>query len=161
MDSARQRSISLLLPSGANLYTQSSQAVSNSLDRLCRRFYQGRLGRPRITPGDYFRSLLLGYVEGIDSERGMGWRLGDSLPLRRFIGYALTEETPDHSTVPRTLRLYTVKRIEPYSGGCCRSWLRKVRLRARRFPLTRPCWKPMRHYDPWCGGIMVRNMTST
>jgi hypothetical protein len=34
-------------------------------------------------------------------------------------------------------------------------------LRARRFPLTRPCWKPMRHYDPWCGGIMVRNMTST
>ena len=80
-----------------------------NVERLCRRYYQGRMGRPSITPGVYFRSLLLGYFEGIDSERGIAWRLGDSLSLRRFIGYALTEETPDHSTISRTRRLYAVE----------------------------------------------------
>ena len=80
-----------------------------NVERLCRRYYKGRMGRPSITPGVYFRSLLLGYFEEIDSERGIAWRLGDSLSLRRFIGYALTEETPDHSTISRTRRLYAVE----------------------------------------------------
>jgi transposase len=80
-----------------------------NVERLCQRYYKGRMGRPSITPGVYFRSLLLGYFEGIDSERGIAWRLGDSLSLRRFIGYALTEETPDHSTISRTRRLYAVE----------------------------------------------------
>jgi transposase len=66
-----------------------------NVEGLYRRYYKGRMGRPSITPGVYFRSLLLGYFEGIDSERGIAWRLGDSRSLRRFIGYALTEETPD------------------------------------------------------------------
>jgi transposase len=79
------------------------------LEQVCRRYYQGRLGRPSITPGVYFRSLLLGYFEGIDSERGIAWRLADSLSLRKFIAYALTEETPDHSTLSRTRRLYSVE----------------------------------------------------
>jgi len=79
------------------------------LEQLCRRYYKGRLGRPSITPGVYFRSLLLGYFEGIDSERGIAWRLADSLSLRKFIAYALTEETPDHSTLSRTRRLYSVE----------------------------------------------------
>jgi transposase len=78
-------------------------------EQLCRRYYKGRMGRPSITPGVYFRSLLLGYFEGIDSERGIAWRLADSLSMRKFIGYALTEETPDHSTLSRTRRLYSVE----------------------------------------------------
>jgi len=80
-----------------------------NVEQLCRRYYKGRMGRPSITPGVYFRSLLLGYFEGIDSERGIAWRLGDSLSMRKFIGYALTEETPDHSTISRTRRLYSVE----------------------------------------------------
>src|SRR5712691_4106136 len=80
-----------------------------TLERLCRRYYKGRLGRPSITPGVYFRALLLGYLEGIDSERGIAWRLADSLSLRKFIAYTLTEETPDHSTISRTRRLYSVE----------------------------------------------------
>jgi transposase len=80
-----------------------------NVERLCRRYYKGRKGRPSITPGVYFRSLLLGYLEGIDSERGIAWRLADSLSMRKFIGYALTEETPDHSTISRTRRLYSVE----------------------------------------------------
>jgi transposase len=54
----------------------------------------------------YFRSLLIGYFEGLDSERGIGWRTADSLSLRKFLGYALDEATPDHSTISRTRRLY-------------------------------------------------------
>ena len=80
-----------------------------NIEHLCRRYYKGGLGRPSITPGVYFRALLLGYFEGIDSERGIAWRLADSLSMRRFMAYALTEETPDHSTISRTRRLYAVE----------------------------------------------------
>jgi transposase len=80
-----------------------------NVEQLCRRYYKGHLGRPSITPGVYFRSLLLGYFEGIDSERGIAWRLADSLSMRKFIAYTLTEETPDHSTLSRTRRLYSVE----------------------------------------------------
>jgi transposase len=80
-----------------------------NVEQLCRRYYKGRMGRPSITPGVYFRALLLGYFEGVDSERGIAWRLADSLSMRKFIAYALTEETPDHSTISRTRRLYSVE----------------------------------------------------
>jgi len=76
------------------------------VERLCRRYYQGPLGRPSIPPGVYFRALLIGYFEGLDSERGIAWRVADSLSLRHFLGYALDEQTPDHSTLSRTRRLF-------------------------------------------------------
>jgi transposase len=71
----------------------------------CAKFYAAKYGRPSLTPGIYFRSLLIGYFEGIDSERGIAWRLADSLALRHFVGIALDEGTPDHSTISRTRRL--------------------------------------------------------
>ncbi len=71
----------------------------------CRKFYAVKMGRRSLTPGIYFRSLLVGYFEGIDSERGIAWRMADSLALRRFVGIALEEKTPDHSTISRTRRL--------------------------------------------------------
>src|SRR6202522_1582041 len=71
----------------------------------CGKFYAAQYGRPSLTPGIYFRSLLLGYFEGIDSERGIAWRMADSLGLRRFVGVGLDEDTPDHSTISRTRRL--------------------------------------------------------
>ena len=77
------------------------------VEAVCRKFYKkSPYGRPSITPGVYFRSLLIGYFEGLDSERGIAWRAADSLSLRKFLGYALDEETPDHSTISRTRRLY-------------------------------------------------------
>ena len=66
---------------------------------LCRKFYAEKLGRPSIPPGVYFRMLFVGYFEGIDSERGIAWRCADSLALREFLGYPLTENTPDHSSL--------------------------------------------------------------
>ena len=76
---------------------------------LCRKFYAPRMGRPGLAPGIYFRSLLIGYFEGIDSERGIAWRLADSLALRQFVRIGLTEQTPDHSTISRTRRLIDVE----------------------------------------------------
>jgi transposase len=75
----------------------------------CRKFYAAKIGRRSLTPGIYFRALLLGYFEGIDSERGIAWRMADSLALRRFVGIALDEKTPDHSTISRTRRLIDVE----------------------------------------------------
>src|SRR5229473_2973429 len=75
------------------------------VESRCARFYAARFGRPSLTPGIYFRALLIGYFEGIGAERGIAWRLADSLALRRFVGIALDEYTPDHSTISRTRRL--------------------------------------------------------
>src|SRR5271157_2193735 len=75
----------------------------------CRRFYAERRGRPSLAPGVYFRLLLIGYFEGIDSERGIAWRANDSLALRRFLGVGLDEMPPDHSTISRTRRLMDVE----------------------------------------------------
>ncbi len=79
------------------------------VEKRCAKFYAAKYGRPSLTPGIYFRSLLLGYFEGIDSERGIAWQLADSLGLRRFVGIALDEYTPDHTTISRTRRLIDVE----------------------------------------------------
>ena len=71
----------------------------------CARFYAAKTGRPSMAPGVYFRCLLVGYFEGLDSERGIAWRVADSLSLRRFLGLALDTPPPDHSTLSRTRRL--------------------------------------------------------
>ena len=59
-------------------------------EKRCGRFYAETMGRPSLAPAVYFRLLLVGYFEGIDSERGIAWRVADSMALRRFLGYALT-----------------------------------------------------------------------
>ena len=79
------------------------------VEGLCQRFYAEKQGRPSLAPGIYFRLLLIGYFEGIDSERGIAWRAQDSLALRSFLGIALDESLPDHSTLSRTRRLMDVE----------------------------------------------------
>jgi transposase len=68
----------------------------------CQQFYAATLGRPSIPPGVYFRMLLLGYFEKLDSEREIAWRCADSLALRAFLGYRVDAGTPDHSSLSRT-----------------------------------------------------------
>ena len=71
------------------------------VERLCEPYYHLALGRPGIPPGVYFRMLLVGYFEGLGSQRGIAWRCADSLSLREFLGVPLGEETPDHSSLTR------------------------------------------------------------
>jgi len=75
------------------------------VEERCARFYAAVMGRPSLAPAIYFRMLLIGYFEGIDSERGIAWRVADSLALRRFLGYSWTDSTADHSTISRNRRL--------------------------------------------------------
>jgi transposase len=78
-------------------------------EQCCEPFYAAEMGRPSLAPGVYFRSLLIGYFEGLDSERLIAWRLADSISLRRFVAIELDETTPDHSTISRTRRLIDVE----------------------------------------------------
>jgi transposase len=71
----------------------------------CARFYAETMGRPGTPPGVYFRMLMVGYFEGLSSERAIAWRCADSLALRGFLGCGLDRSPPDHSTLSRTRRL--------------------------------------------------------
>jgi transposase len=99
-------------PPGNAFYDQLNKILDEhrfdrKVEALCRKFYKkSQYGRPSMAPGVYFRALLIGYFEGLDSERGIAWRVADSLSLRRFLGFALDEQTPDHSTISRTRRLF-------------------------------------------------------
>jgi transposase len=79
------------------------------VEAQCASCYAATIGRPSLTPGTYFRLLLIGYFEGIDSERGIAWRTLDSLSLRGFLGLGLEEAPPDHSTISRTRRLIALE----------------------------------------------------
>ena len=100
------------LPTGAShpFYQRLNQLLrEHSFDDFaeaqCAPFYAETMGRPGLPPGIYFRLLLIGYFEGIDSERGIAWRAADSLALRDFLGVGLEDAPPDHSTISRTRRL--------------------------------------------------------
>jgi transposase len=74
------------------------------LEERCAPYYaqEEKRGQPSIPPGVYIRMLLIGYFEGIESQRGIAWRCADSLSLRQFLGIALGYKTPDHSTLTNT-----------------------------------------------------------
>ena len=104
------------LPVGAShpFYQRLNQILDEKrfdeyVETICERFYAGEVGRPGLAPGIYFRLLMVGYFEGIDSERGIAWRTGDSLSIRSFCRIALDESVPDHSTISRTRRWMDVE----------------------------------------------------
>lgn len=91
------------------------------VEAQCRGFYAEKMGRPSLAPGRYFRFLLLGYFECLDSERAMAWRAADSSGVRSFLGLGLTECAPDHSTISRTRRLIdleTHRAVFTWVGQC-------------------------------------------
>jgi transposase len=76
------------------------------IEKRCQRFYatEEKRGQPSIPPGVYFRMLLVGYFENIESQRGIAWRCADSLSLRQFLGIPLEDATPDPKTLSNTRR---------------------------------------------------------
>jgi len=68
-------------------------------EELCAPYYAEKMGRPSVPPGVYFRMLLVGYFEGISSQRGIAWRCSDSLALREFLGLKATQPSPEHSSL--------------------------------------------------------------
>ena len=94
---------------GHPFYKRLNEVLDTGFDEFCEsecsRFYHNKLGRPSLPPGQYFRLMMIGFFEGLDSERGIAWRVADSLTLRQFLGIGLDERTPDHVTISRTRRL--------------------------------------------------------
>src|SRR3979411_1773003 len=95
---------------GHPFYSRLSEVLDKAgfdhfCEECCARFYHAKLGRPSLPPGLYFRIMTIGFFEGLDSERGIAWRLADSLTLRQFLSIGLDEQTPDHVTISRTRRL--------------------------------------------------------
>src|SRR5208282_3425509 len=95
---------------GHPFYTRLNDVLGNAgfdpfCEASCVSFYHTKLGRPSLPPGQYFRIMMIGFFEGLDSERGIAWRLADSLTLRQFLSIGFDEKTPDHVTISRTRRL--------------------------------------------------------
>jgi transposase len=97
------------LPLGAShpFYARLNQILDEKkfdeyVETICEQFYADDVGRPGLI---YFRLLMVGYFEGIDSERGIAWRASDSLSIRSFVRIALDESVPDHSTISRTSKM--------------------------------------------------------
>ena len=96
------------------------------VEEQCAKFYADGVGRPNLAPGRYFRMLLLGYFEGLDSERAIAWRAADSLSLRQFFDMSL-------DAARRTTRRCrargggsTSRRTWRFSPGCCSGWPRRA-----------------------------------
>ncbi len=78
-------------------------------EEQCAEFYSGNRGRPGVPPGVYFRMLMVGYLEGLGSERGIAWRCADSFSLREFLGCGLAGNPPEHSTLSKTRKRLSVE----------------------------------------------------
>ena len=115
MGRRRARQAAMFVPHGAarapghRFYEKLNELLDSagfdaSVERICEPFYDKdrSKGRTSIPPRIYFRMLLIGYFEGIESERGICWRCEDSLSLRDFLGLGLADRVPDHSTLSRT-----------------------------------------------------------
>lgn len=118
-------SAALVQPAGHPFYCRLNQVLDEAgfdvfVESLCAKFYAENIGRPGLPPGVYFRSLLIGYFEGIDSERGIAWRAADSLTIRSFLGIGMDEATPDHSTISRTRRLIDLETHQEVFGWVLR-----------------------------------------
>ena len=72
------------------------------VEETCQAYYARTMGAPSVPPGRYFRMHMVGYFEGIDSERGIAWRCSDSLSLREFLRLEMTDRVPDHSWLSKT-----------------------------------------------------------
>src|SRR4051812_4872415 len=99
-----------LMPSAGHPFYQTLNALlaeakfDHWIERRCAAYYEQTetRGQPSLPPGVYFRMLMVGYFENLDSQRGIAWRCSDSLSLRSFLGIPLGERTPDHSTLTNT-----------------------------------------------------------
>ena len=127
------------------------------VEEQCRQFYADGVGRPSLAPGRYFRMLLLGYFEGLDSERAIAWRAADSLSLRQFLDVSLDEAPPDHSTVSPPRR-----RIDVETHSAVFTWVLQrladagvVGGKTVGIDATTH-WKPMRRCAASYGGIRAR-----
>jgi len=102
------------------------------VETACQPYYAPKMGAPSLPPGRYFRMHMVGYFEGIASERGIAWRCSDSMSLRDFLRLENREEVPDHSWLSKTRAVAGVPRAADHAAAvaprqCASASDRKVR----------------------------------
>src|SRR3954464_10395446 len=122
----------------------------------CAPHYASRRGRPSLPPGRYFRMHLVGYFEGVDSERGLEWRCADSLSLREFLRLGTTEPVPDHSWLSKTRARLPLEVHEGSSPGCCSAWSSTGWSRATASAWTPRPWRPTPPCGRSCGATAAK-----
>ena len=117
----------------------------------CARYYASKQGRPSLPPGRYFRMHLIGYFEGIDSERGLEWRCADSLSLREFLRLTTTEPVPDHSWLSKTRSRLPLEVHEAVFAWVLQRLTDHGLITGGRIGVDASPWKPMRRCARSCG----------
>lgn len=92
---------------GTEFYQRVDRALAKfefgkDIRALCAPYYEmdaTKGGQPGIDPEVYFKMLMVGFFENIASERAIAARCADSLSIRQFLHYELTEKTPHHSSM--------------------------------------------------------------
>src|SRR5580700_4747650 len=115
------------------------------VETACQPYYAPKMGAPSVPPGRYFRMHMIGYFEGIASERGIAWRCSDSMSLRDFLRLESREKVPDHSWLQRRGDDFPMRYTRRCSAGCCSSWPSKTGSRASGSAATPRPWRPMPH----------------
>ena len=150
---------------GHSFYERLNQVLEKAgfdafVEGLCGRFYAAGIGRPSLRPGRYFRMLLLGYFEGLNSERAIAWRVADSMSVRAFLDLDPEETPPNHSTLSRTRR--SDRRGDARGGVHAGCWGElaeaKTGAGARRSGSMRRRWKQTRRCAAWCVGTREKTM---
>src|ERR1035441_3005923 len=119
------------------------------------------MGRPSLAPGRYFRLLLVGYFEGIDSERGIAWRATDSLAVRSFLRLPVEEPPPDHSTISRTRRAIDLESHRAVFTWVQQRLVEAGLLKGKTIALTPPRWRRTRRCAASCDATPRRAIRSS
>ncbi len=135
---------------GHVFYTKLNSLLSEAgfdawIESICEPYYKDK-GR-RHSPGIYFRMLLIGYFEGIQSQRGIAWRCADSLSLRKFLGIPLTESTPDHSSLTHIRERLPHEVYEKVFEWVLKIALEKKLLHGKTVAVDSTTLEPMRHEE--------------
>ena len=109
---------------GTSFYDKLGESLEeigfgNKVRELCSPYYEEQdIGRPPLDPEVFFKMFIVGFFEGIGSERGIASRCDDSLSIRRFLRYDLTEASPDHSTISKTRRRLPLEVFQTVFSDC-------------------------------------------
>src|SRR5580700_5274928 len=126
------------------------------VEGVCRPYYAPRMGAPSLPPGRYFRMHMIGYFEGIDSERGIAWRCADSFSLRDFLRLSNRDKVPDHSWLSRTRSRLPHGAHEKVFGFVLKLVAEHGLVKASGSALTVRRWGPMRRCARSCGATTAR-----
>jgi len=125
------------------------------VEQVCKPYYAPRMGAPSL-PGRYFRMHMIGYFEGIDSERGLAWRCADSYSLRDFLRLSNRDKVPDHSWLSRTRSRLPHETHEKVFGWVLKLVAERGLVKGERIGSTGRRWKPTPRCARSCGATPAR-----